>query len=150
MFGDDKTIKGFKKILVLYTNYGHQRKPEKTNWVMHQYHLGNNEEEKDGELVLSKVFYQTQPRQCSGSNKEEDSSSSLQVKDAIAMHNKSNVLIEYYNSSSSPTFINSFDDGDGDGETPPQLIPNLVNVQGGHVVSPFVRIASDTSEDRHG
>lgn len=31
---------------------------------MHQYHLGNNEEEKDGELVVSKVFYQTQPRQC--------------------------------------------------------------------------------------
>lgn len=56
--------KGYKKILVLYTNYGKQKKPEKTNWVMHQYHLGNNEEEKDGELVVSKVFYQTQPRQC--------------------------------------------------------------------------------------
>lgn len=55
---------GFKKILVLYTNYGKQRKPEKTNWVMHQYHLGSSEEEKDGELVVSKVFYQTQPRQC--------------------------------------------------------------------------------------
>ncbi|KAH7544887.1 hypothetical protein FEM48_Zijuj01G0033700 [Ziziphus jujuba var. spinosa] len=47
-------VKGFKKILVLYTNYGRQRKPEKTNWVMHQYHLGSNEEEKDGELVVSK------------------------------------------------------------------------------------------------
>ncbi|KAL5998838.1 hypothetical protein ACLOJK_009786 [Asimina triloba] len=57
-------LKGYKKILVLYTNYGKQRKPEKTNWVMHQYHLGNNEDEKDGELVVSKVFYQTQPRQC--------------------------------------------------------------------------------------
>ncbi|XP_030481418.1 NAC domain-containing protein 73 [Cannabis sativa] len=57
-------VKGYKKILVLYTNYGKQRKPEKTNWVMHQYHLGNNEEEKEGELVVSKVFYQTQPRQC--------------------------------------------------------------------------------------
>ena len=57
-------LKGYKKILVLYTNYRKQRKPEKTNWVMHQYHLGNNEEEKEGELVVSKVFYQTQPRQC--------------------------------------------------------------------------------------
>jgi hypothetical protein len=57
-------LKGYKKILVLYTNYGKQRKPEKTNWVMHQYHLGSDEEEKDGELVVSKVFYQTQPRQC--------------------------------------------------------------------------------------
>ncbi|KAG0524855.1 hypothetical protein BDA96_06G003900, partial [Sorghum bicolor] len=47
--------KGFKKILVLHNvNHG---KREKTNWVMHQYHLGMSEEEKDGELVLSKVFY---------------------------------------------------------------------------------------------
>jgi hypothetical protein len=54
--------KGCKKILVLYTNFGKHRKPEKTNWVMHQYHLGD-QEEKDGELVVSKVFYQTQTRQ---------------------------------------------------------------------------------------
>ncbi|CAH9114089.1 unnamed protein product [Cuscuta epithymum] len=60
-------MKGYKKILVLYTNYGKQRKPEKTNWVMHQYHLGDDEDEKEGELVASKIFYQTQPRQCSGS-----------------------------------------------------------------------------------
>ncbi|KAG9153874.1 hypothetical protein Leryth_005989 [Lithospermum erythrorhizon] len=60
-------VKGHKKILVLYTNYGKLKKPEKTNWVMHQYHLGHNEDEKEGELVVSKVFYQTQPRQC-GSN----------------------------------------------------------------------------------
>ncbi|KAK7245492.1 hypothetical protein RIF29_40338 [Crotalaria pallida] len=60
--------KGCKKILVLYTNFGKNRKPEKTNWVMHQYHLGQNEEEKEGELVVSKIFYQTQPRQCNWSN----------------------------------------------------------------------------------
>jgi hypothetical protein len=65
VFSDGK-LKGYKKILVLYTNYGKQRKPEKTNWVMHQYHLGSDEEEKDGELVVSKVFYQMQPRQCGG------------------------------------------------------------------------------------
>ncbi|KAL8129695.1 hypothetical protein V2J09_018850 [Rumex salicifolius] len=56
--------KGCKKILVLYTNFGKNRKPEKTNWVMHQYHLGQHEEEKEGELVVSKIFFQTQPRQC--------------------------------------------------------------------------------------
>ncbi|KAG8044101.1 hypothetical protein GUJ93_ZPchr0048g33356 [Zizania palustris] len=55
--------RGCKKILVLYTNFGKHRKPEKTNWVMHQYHLGEAEEERDGELVVSKIFYQTQPRQ---------------------------------------------------------------------------------------
>ena len=56
--------RGCKKILVLYTNFGKHRRPEKTNWVMHQYHLGENEEEREGELVVSKIFYQTQPRQC--------------------------------------------------------------------------------------
>ncbi|KAK1422697.1 hypothetical protein QVD17_17983 [Tagetes erecta] len=66
-------VRGYKKILVLYTNYGRQKKPEKTNWVMHQYHLGNNEEEKDGEIILSKVFYQTQPRNCASGLKESPS-----------------------------------------------------------------------------
>lgn len=61
--------KGCKKILVLYTNFGKNRKPEKTNWVMHQYHLGELEEEKEGELVVSKIFYQTQPRQCNWSDR---------------------------------------------------------------------------------
>jgi hypothetical protein len=56
--------RGCKKILVLYTNFGKNRKPDKTNWVMHQYHLGDKEEEREGELVVSKIFYQTQPRQC--------------------------------------------------------------------------------------
>lgn len=36
---------------------------------MHQYHIGQNEEEKEGELVVSKIFYQTQPRQCNWSEK---------------------------------------------------------------------------------
>ncbi|PIN18270.1 hypothetical protein CDL12_09062 [Handroanthus impetiginosus] len=62
--------KGCKKILVLYTNFGKNRKPEKTNWVMHQYHLGQHEEEKEGELVVSKIFYQTQPRQCNWSSEK--------------------------------------------------------------------------------
>ncbi|GMH03354.1 hypothetical protein Nepgr_005193 [Nepenthes gracilis] len=61
--------KGCKKILVLYTNFGKNRKPEKTNWVMHQYHLGQHEEEKEGEPVVSKIFFQTQPRQCSWSDR---------------------------------------------------------------------------------
>ncbi|XP_023536845.1 NAC domain-containing protein 75-like isoform X1 [Cucurbita pepo subsp. pepo] len=65
--------KGCKKILVLYTNFGKNRKPEKTNWVMHQYHLGQHEEEKEGELVVSKIFYQTQPRQCNWSSAEKGS-----------------------------------------------------------------------------
>ncbi|XP_015692934.1 NAC domain-containing protein 4-like isoform X1 [Oryza brachyantha] len=54
--------RGCKKILVLYTNFGKKRKSEKTNWVMHQYHLGELEDEREGELIVSKVFYQTQAR----------------------------------------------------------------------------------------
>uniref|UniRef100_A0A453C7I9 NAC domain-containing protein n=3 Tax=Aegilops tauschii subsp. strangulata TaxID=200361 RepID=A0A453C7I9_AEGTS len=53
-------IKGWKKILVLNM---HSRKDgitsrTKTNWTMHQYHLGVDQDEKHGELVVSKVFYQ--------------------------------------------------------------------------------------------
>ena len=35
---------------------------QRTNWVMHQYHLGDLEEEKERELVLYKIFYQTNTR----------------------------------------------------------------------------------------
>ena len=52
--------KGCKKIMVLYMSPVRGGKAEKTNWVMHQYHLGTEEDEKDGEYVISKVFYQQQ------------------------------------------------------------------------------------------
>lgn len=95
---------GYKKILVLYTNYGKQKKPEKTNWVMHQYHLGYNEEEKEGELVVSKVFYQTQPRQC-GSLLLKDQSkvkAHQTMYEAAASNNhkgNNNGFVEFYGSS---------------------------------------------------
>ncbi|GAB2240405.1 hypothetical protein Droror1_Dr00020923 [Drosera rotundifolia] len=88
-------VKGFKKILVLYTNYGRQKKPEKTNWVMHQYLLRDNEEEKDGELVASKVFYQTQPRQC-GSTTMSTIVSDPITSDSHPVVKNSTSLIEYY------------------------------------------------------
>ncbi|XP_026663472.2 SUPPRESSOR OF GAMMA RESPONSE 1 isoform X1 [Phoenix dactylifera] len=49
---------GCKKIMVLYVSSVKGEKSEKTNWVMHQYHLGTGEDEKDGEYVVSKIFYQ--------------------------------------------------------------------------------------------
>ncbi|TVU11698.1 hypothetical protein EJB05_45300 [Eragrostis curvula] len=49
---------GCKKIMVLYISPVKGGKAEKTNWVMHQYHLGTGEDEKDGEYVVSKLFYQ--------------------------------------------------------------------------------------------
>lgn len=46
--------------MVLYTSMAKGGKAEKTNWVMHQYHLGTDEDEKDGEYVISKIYYQQQ------------------------------------------------------------------------------------------
>lgn len=56
--------KGCKKIMVLYATSKGGSKPEKCNWVMHQYHLGTNEDEREGEYVVSKIFYQ-QPKESS-------------------------------------------------------------------------------------
>lgn len=44
--------------MVLYMTVARGGKAEKTNWVMHQYHIGTEEDEKDGEYVISKIFYQ--------------------------------------------------------------------------------------------
>ncbi|WOH07741.1 hypothetical protein DCAR_0727174 [Daucus carota subsp. sativus] len=56
----DGVQKGCKKIMVLYVNVLKGGKAEKTNWVMHQYHLGTGEDEMEGDYVISKVFYQQQ------------------------------------------------------------------------------------------
>ncbi|XP_020577921.1 SUPPRESSOR OF GAMMA RESPONSE 1-like [Phalaenopsis equestris] len=55
---------GCKKIMVLYVSATKGGKAEKTNWVMHQYHLGIGEDEKNGEFVVSKIFYQQQFKPC--------------------------------------------------------------------------------------
>ncbi|GAU32469.1 hypothetical protein TSUD_64190 [Trifolium subterraneum] len=142
-------MKGFKKILVLYTNYGRQKKPEKTNWVMHQYHLGSNEEEKDGELVVSKVFYQTQPRQCGGN------SNALIINDAyenelmsaqgnVQDDNEAPPPMDYYNSH----YMN-YENVVGhnlESSSMPQFIPNMV-MQGGDNSS-FIGLAMDASNAR--
>ncbi|GKV07807.1 hypothetical protein SLEP1_g19526 [Rubroshorea leprosula] len=59
---DNGVEKGWKKIMVLYKSSKKGSKPDKSNWVMHQYHLGKDEEERGGEFVVSKIFYQ-QPKQ---------------------------------------------------------------------------------------
>lgn len=51
---------GWKKVLVLHTRYGDTR--YNTNWVMHQYHLGEQPEEKTGVLDACKIFYKTEKR----------------------------------------------------------------------------------------
>ncbi|KAL3820414.1 hypothetical protein ACJIZ3_006319 [Penstemon smallii] len=136
-------IIGYKKILVLYTNYGRQRKPEKTNWVMHQYHLGDNEEEKDGELVVSKVFYQTQPRQCSSSSITKSRfSSSVKNTAELNPFEKNVSFLEYYNNNNN-TFI-SYNEDMMNRDNQSSLIPNLVVQSDG---SSFVHLPSNASKD---
>ncbi|XP_065879039.1 SUPPRESSOR OF GAMMA RESPONSE 1-like [Euphorbia lathyris] len=57
---DNGVHKGCKKIMVLYKSSKKGYKPDKSNWVMHQYHLGRDEDEKEGQYVVSKIFYQQQ------------------------------------------------------------------------------------------
>ncbi|KDP29362.1 hypothetical protein JCGZ_18283 [Jatropha curcas] len=66
----DGVQKGCKKIMVLYMSSTRGGKAEKTNWVMHQYHLGIGEDERDGEYVVSKIFHQQQ--QTNKGDKAED------------------------------------------------------------------------------
>lgn len=119
-------VKGFKKILVLYTNYGKQRKPEKTNWVMHQYHLGCDEEEKDGELVVSKVFFQTQPRQC-GSTSKDHQVVVGQMKPNGDGSSTSNNVAGYYNTTS---LISYNQGGHNSASSSSHMIPSF-SVHGG-------------------
>lgn len=55
---DNGVQKGCKKIMVLYKSSKKGSKPDKSKWVMHQYHLGIDEDEKEGEYLVSKIFYQ--------------------------------------------------------------------------------------------
>ncbi|CAA3002442.1 NAC domain-containing 8 isoform X1 [Olea europaea subsp. europaea] len=68
----DGVQKGCKKIMVLYASPIRGGKPEKTNWVMHQYHLGIAEDESNREYVISKVFYQQQQQHIKESEKNEE------------------------------------------------------------------------------
>lgn len=44
--------------MVLYANAKGAARPGKAKWVMHQYHIGPEEDELEGQLVVSKIFYQ--------------------------------------------------------------------------------------------
>nr|XP_043622296.1 NAC domain-containing protein 73-like [Erigeron canadensis] len=136
------SVEGYKKILVLYTNYGRQKKPEKTNWVMHQYHLGNNEEEKDGEIVLSKVFYQTQPRNCASSLKDP---LSLDEKSERNSKNRNKSFVQY-NSVDCPFISYDIDRRQINREVPSHhVIPSFV-LQDDHPQS-FIHLPTESSKE---
>lgn len=77
----DGVHEGWQKIMVLYKSSKKGSKPIKSNWVMHQYHLGADKEEKDGEYVVSKIFYQ-QPKETDKNNKnDEENDESMYIDD---------------------------------------------------------------------
>ncbi|KAA8530183.1 hypothetical protein F0562_004892 [Nyssa sinensis] len=57
---DNGIQKGYKKIMVLYKISKKRSKANKTNWKMHQYHLGTDKYEQEGQYVVSKIFYEQQ------------------------------------------------------------------------------------------
>ncbi|XP_051115288.1 SUPPRESSOR OF GAMMA RESPONSE 1-like [Andrographis paniculata] len=73
MVVENGVLKGFKKIMVLYATSARGSKPGKCNWIMHQFHLGADEDEKEGEFVVSKIFYQIK--------ENESNVSSLEIED---------------------------------------------------------------------
>lgn len=79
----DGVQKGCKKIMVLYISPVKGGKAEKTNWVMHQYHLGTGEDEKEGEYVISKIFYQQQQQSKQTEKGEEEISEAIVHSDIL-------------------------------------------------------------------
>ncbi|KAL5997383.1 hypothetical protein ACLOJK_008313 [Asimina triloba] len=79
----DGIQRGCKKIMVLYRSSKKGSKPDKDNWVMHQFHLGTEENEIEGELVVSRIFYQQQSK----SVKEKDSTD-VPIKASDMMENR--------------------------------------------------------------
>ncbi|XP_015879020.3 SUPPRESSOR OF GAMMA RESPONSE 1 isoform X2 [Ziziphus jujuba] len=73
--------KGCKKIMVLYKSSKKGSKPDKANWIMHQYHLGAEEDEKEGEYVVSKIFYQQQKQ-----TDKDDKSPLIEDSEIVALH----------------------------------------------------------------
>ncbi|KAH7301965.1 hypothetical protein KP509_23G050500 [Ceratopteris richardii] len=112
---------GCKKIMVLYVTSAKKVKADKTNWVMHQYHLGVQEDEKEGEYVVSKIFYQTQPRQCGlGLGHKEGGDNFEHVNPEIT-----EMQAHSYHNSSPRTVINS----NNSPEVPPPQTPRYVPKQ---------------------
>ncbi|KAJ4750837.1 NAC domain containing protein 85 [Rhynchospora pubera] len=58
----DGVHRGFKKVYTLYVKRTDGGKPEKTDWVLHQYHActDNSKGEPEGGLVVSKLYYDVQ------------------------------------------------------------------------------------------
>ncbi|KAF2308447.1 hypothetical protein GH714_009691 [Hevea brasiliensis] len=113
--------KGCKKIMVLYKSSKKGSKPDKSNWVMHQYHLGTDEDEKEGEYVVSKIFYQPQKQ-----TDMNDDGLTIEDSDILAPHTSPRTPITNPPNPPRPKKSDAFDDVADDKE---QDIKGASNVQ---------------------
>uniref|UniRef100_A0A0E0KAM6 NAC domain-containing protein n=1 Tax=Oryza punctata TaxID=4537 RepID=A0A0E0KAM6_ORYPU len=58
----DGSLQGCKEVYVLYAYETDGNNPQITDWRLHQYHIESTEED-EGELVVSKIFYESQTNQ---------------------------------------------------------------------------------------
>ncbi|KAJ1298188.1 hypothetical protein BS78_01G434900 [Paspalum vaginatum] len=58
----DGTLQGCKEEFVLYVDMMTDNSPQKTDWMLHQYHIRNTVKDEEG-LVVSKIFYGSQNNQ---------------------------------------------------------------------------------------
>ncbi|KAM0854070.1 hypothetical protein ACQ4PT_050665 [Festuca glaucescens] len=59
----DGILQGCKEVFVLYAFKNSDNIPQRTDWELHQYHIKNTIED-EGELVVSKIFYNSQNNHC--------------------------------------------------------------------------------------
>ncbi|WVZ56041.1 hypothetical protein U9M48_006627 [Paspalum notatum var. saurae] len=58
----DGTLQGSKEVFVLYADVMTDNSPQRTDWRLHQYHIRNKVKDEE-ELVVSKIFYDSQNNQ---------------------------------------------------------------------------------------
>jgi hypothetical protein len=64
----DGSLQGCKEVFVLYAFKNSENSPQRTDWELHQYHIKNTMED-EGELVVSKIFYNSQNNHCEWATK---------------------------------------------------------------------------------
>ncbi|CAN6449326.1 unnamed protein product [Victoria cruziana] len=119
--------KGCKKIMVLYSSSSKGNKADKANWVMHQYHLGTEDDEKDGEFVVSKIFYQHGEKKSNRSRSKNDAGKEATDQSREFMDDKTLEASPRTPKTSTPNpprlgKLSSFEDGD-ERETHSCLLP---------------------------
>lgn len=85
----DGSLRGCKEVFVLYAYKTNDNSPQRTDWRLHQYHIKNAMKGEE-ELVVSKIFYNSQKNRCEWDGKAPAQS----AQDASVSDNNSKELIQ--------------------------------------------------------